>query len=155
MDSPGQGLRHILRKNMCNRSFITPNEKSFGQKNFSNRCVGTKVPKWLFGKKQPLCQLGTFVPVHRFQKFFWPNDFFLIVVKDVLPTSAKKVSLALSRAVHVLIREDKLNYFKFLSVNFKNSFCFGQLGSFWKPQMQIRQGPILLCFNFVSRQCAE
>ena len=36
-------------------------------------------------------------------------------MKDLLLTFAQKVSLALSRAVHVLIREDKLNYFKFPS----------------------------------------
>ena len=36
-----------------------------------------------------------------------------------------KVSQALSRPVHALIREDKLKYFKFPSQDFKNSFCFG------------------------------
>ena len=43
------------------------------------------------------------------------------------------VPQALSRPAHVLILEDKLNYFKFPLVDFKNSFCFGWQGSFWKP----------------------
>ena len=34
---------------------------------------------------------------------------------------SKKVCLVLSRPVHVLIWEDKLNYFKFPSLDFKNS----------------------------------
>ena len=46
---------------------------------------------------------GTFVPVHRFQNFFWQNDFWLSVMKELLHTFAEKVSQALSRPVHVLI----------------------------------------------------
>ena len=58
--------------------------------------------------------------MHQFQKFFSTNDFSL----SVFP---KKMSPALSRAVHVLILVDKLNYFKIPSYYFKNYF----LGSFW------------------------
>jgi len=53
-----------------------------------------------------------FVPVHRFQKFFWPNDFSLSPVIDLLRNLVKKVLQALSKDIHVLIREDKLNDFK-------------------------------------------
>ena len=74
------------------------------------KCQNGKVAIFL-----PNSHFGTFVPVHRFQKFFLPNDFSLSVMKDLLHTFAQKVSLAPSRAVHVLIREDKLNYFKFPS----------------------------------------
>ena len=55
-------------------------------------------------------------PVHQFQKFFWPNDFLLSVMKDLLHTFPQNVSQALSRAVHVLLQEDKLNYFEFPSL---------------------------------------
>ena len=82
------------------------------------------MPKWQSGYFLPNSHFGTFVPVHRFQKFFLPNDFSLNIMKDILHTFAQKVSLAPSRAVHVLIREDKLNYFKFPSLDFKNSFLF-------------------------------
>ena len=51
----------------------------------------------------PNSHFGTFAPVHGFQKFFWPNDFWLSVMKDLLHTFAQKVSQALSRPVHVLI----------------------------------------------------
>ena len=110
---------------VCNKYFITLNQKSFGLKNFWNRCTGAKVPKWQSGYFLPNSHFGTFAPVHRFQKFFWPNDFWLSVMKYLLHTFAQKVSQALSRPVHVLIWEDKLNYFKFPSLDFKNSFWFG------------------------------
>ena len=74
------------------------------------KCRNGKVAIFL-----PNSHFGTFVPVHRFQKFFLPNDFSLSVMKDLLHTFAQKVSLAPSRAINVLIREDKLNYYKFSS----------------------------------------
>ena len=79
-------------------------------------------------KKMPLCHFGTFFPVHRFQNFFLPNDFSLNIMKNLEHNFPQKVSLDLSRPVHVLIWEDKLNYFKFPSLDFENSFCFGQVG---------------------------
>jgi len=63
----------------------------------------------------PNSHFGTFFPVHQFQNFFLPNDFSLSIMKDLLHSFSKKVSLALFKPVHVLIREDKLNYLKFLS----------------------------------------
>ena len=65
---------------------------------------------------------GTFFPVHQFQIFFLPDDFSLSIVKDLLHTLSKKVSLALSRPVHVLIQVDKLNYFKFPLIGFQKFF---------------------------------
>ena len=56
-----------------------------------------------------------------FKNFFLPNDFLLIIIKDLLHNFSQKVYLALSRPVHVLIWEDKLNYFKFPLLDFKNS----------------------------------
>ena len=47
---------------MCNRSFIIFNQKSFGKKNFWNRCTGKKVPKWLFGKKIATLPFWHFFP---------------------------------------------------------------------------------------------
>ena len=49
-------------------------------------------------------------------------------MKDLLHTFAYKVSLALSRAVHVLIREDKLNYFEFPLIGFQKFFLFWVAG---------------------------
>ena len=85
---------------------------------------GQKCQSGYLAKKLPLCHFGTFVPVHRFQKFFWSNDLWLSIMKDLLHFFAKKVSLALSRAVYVLILKNRLNYFKFPSYNFKKSFLF-------------------------------
>jgi len=73
----------------------------------------------------PNSHFGTFVPVHGFQKSFWSNDFSLSDMKDLFHTFALKVSQALSRAVHELLQEDKLDYVKFPSCDVKNSFCFG------------------------------
>ena len=64
----------------------------------AQKCRNSKVAIFL-----PNSHFGTFVPVHRFQKFFWSNDFLLSVMKDLLHTFAQKVSRALSRAVYVLI----------------------------------------------------
>ena len=63
----------------------------------------------------PNSHFGTFFPVLQFQNFFLLNDFSLSIMKDLLHTFSKKVSLVLSRPVHVLIGEDRLNYFKFPS----------------------------------------
>ena len=81
--------------------------------------MGKNCQNGYLAKKQPLCHFGTFFPVHQFQKFFLPNDFSLIIMKDLLHNFSQKVYLALSRPVHVLIWEDKLNYFKLPSLDFK------------------------------------
>ena len=91
---------------------------------FWNRCTGTKVPKWQSGYFLPNCHFGTFFPVYRFQNFFLQNDFWLSIMKELFHIFAEKVSQALSRPVHVLTWEDKLNHFKFPTVDFKNSFFF-------------------------------
>ena len=83
----------IFLTKLCNRSFISVNDKSFCQNNFWNWCTGTKVPKWQNGYFLPSSHFGTFVPLHWFKKFFLPNDFFLSVMKDLLLTFAQKVSL--------------------------------------------------------------
>ena len=63
------------------------------------------------------CQIANYALLSlciNFKKFL-PNVFTFSLMKDLLLTFAQKVSLALSRAIHVLIGEDKLNYFKFPS----------------------------------------
>ena len=70
------------------------------------KCQNGKVAIFL-----PNSYFSTFSPVH--QNFFEPNDLSLSIMKDLIHTFSKKVSLTLSRSVHVLIRESKLNYFKF------------------------------------------
>ena len=45
-------------------------------------------------------------------------------MKDLVHTFSKKVSLALSRAIHELIRKDKLNYFKFPLIGFQKFVLF-------------------------------
>ena len=62
------------------------------------KCQNGKVAIFL-----PNSQFGTYVTVHRFGKFFWPNDFSLTAMNDLIYTFAQKVSLAPSKAVHVLI----------------------------------------------------
>ena len=106
------------------RFSIVLNQKSFGQNNYElGLCLRNKITK--MANFLPNCHFGTFVPVYRFKNFFLQNDFWLSVMKELLHTFAEKVSQALSRPVHVLISEDKLNYFKFPLADFKNSFCFG------------------------------
>ena len=78
-----------------------------------------KMANWLFFAKLPLWH---FCPCASISNFFLQNDFWLSVMKELLHIFAEKVSQALSRPVHVLVLEDKLNYFKFSSVDFKNSF---------------------------------
>ena len=58
---------------LVNGTFIMPQKKSFGQKNFRISCTGSKVPFWQFLHS---AKNGTFEPVHEIQKFFWPKDFF-------------------------------------------------------------------------------
>ena len=44
------------------------------------------MPKWQSGKVAiflPHSHFGTFDPVHQFEKFSWPNDFPLIIMKDL------------------------------------------------------------------------
>ena len=63
------------------------------------------------------------------------------------------MSQALSRAVHVLIWENKLNHFKFLLKDLKKSFCFGYVA--WiilEPRDVELESAHLLCFNFVFTQ---
>ena len=91
-----------------------------------------------------------FCPCASISKIFRSNDFSLNVMKDLLHIFAQKVSLALSRAVYVLIREDKLNYFKFPLLNFKNSFCFGLVGWFWMPVWKIGSGFFFWYLNFLN-----
>ena len=62
-------------------------------------------------------------------------------MNELLNNFADKVSQALSRPVHILIWEDKLNYFKFLSVDFKNSFCLGSLDYFGSLECRIGECP--------------
>ena len=62
------------------------------------KCQNGKVGIFL-----PNSRFGTFVHVHPFQRLFWPNDFWLSIMKDLLQVFAQKVSQALSRPVHVLI----------------------------------------------------
>ena len=65
----------------------------------------------------------------------------------------QNMSQAPSRSVQVLIREDKLDYLKNPSLDFKNSFCFGFL---WNPSNAEWRNwtvPIFLRFNLVNWQC--
>ena len=91
--------------------------------------MGEKVPKWQSGYYFPNSHFGTFsLPIDFKKIFFMPNDSWLSVMKDILRTFSHEVSLAQSRPVHVLIREDKLDYFKFPLWNFKNYFLFWVAG---------------------------
>ena len=73
------------------------------------------------------CQIGTFWSVHGIWNFFGPNDFIWGAMKVPFSDFIQKMSRALSSSVQVLIWEDKLDYLKNPSQDFKNSFCLGFL----------------------------
>ena len=70
--------------------------------------------------------MALFDPCMEFD-FFVPNDFILGPINVPFFDFIKTMSQAPSSCVQVLIREDKLDYLKNPSVDFKNSFCFGLL----------------------------
>ena len=69
------------------------------------------------------CQNGTFWSVHGIWNFFGPNDFIWGAMKVPFSDFIQKMSQAPSSSVQVLIWEDKLDYLKNPSQDFKNSFC--------------------------------
>jgi len=98
-----------------------------------HRSKGAKMAIW-----QKSSHFGTFDPVHRFQRFFWPNDFWLSIMKDLLNTFAQKVPQVLSRIVHVIIQVNKLNCFKFPSWDSKK-FLFwvaGMILEGWELELE-------------------
>ena len=76
------------------------------------------------------CQNGTFWSVHGIWIYLGPNDFNWGAMKVPLFEFIQKMSQAPSSSVQVLIWEDKLDYLKNPSQDFKNSFCLGFL---WVP----------------------
>ena len=99
----------------------------------------------------PNSHFGTFFSVHQFQNFFLPDDFSLSIMKDLLHTFSKKVSLALSRPVHVLIREDKLNFPHRIS---KILFVFSSWDDFGSLGCRIGECSFFYVhIMFISRQC--
>ena len=70
------------------------------------------------------CQNGTFWSVHGIWNFFGPNDFIWGAIKVPFFDLIQKMSQAPSSSIQVLIWEDKLEYLKNTSQDFKNYFCF-------------------------------
>ena len=66
------------------------------------------------------CQNGTFWSVHGIWKFFGPNDFIWGAIKVPFFDFIQKMYQAPSSSVQVLIWEDKLDYLKNPSQDFKN-----------------------------------
>ena len=66
---------------------------------------------------------GTFWSVHGIWKKFGPNDFIWGAIKVPFSDFIQKMSEAPSSSVQVLIWEDKLDYLKNPSQDFKNYFC--------------------------------
>ena len=89
------------------------------------------------------CQNGTFWSVHGIWNFFGPNDFIWGAMKVPFSDFIQKMSQAPSSSVQVLIWEDKLDYLKNPSQDFKNSFCLGFL---WIPSNAGRQNWEVLIF---------
>ena len=127
MYSPRESLRHFLSKKV-QQVFHSTQLEVIWPKEFLKSMHRNKSAKMAIWQKIATLPFWHFCPCASISKIFLLNDFSLSVMKDQLHSFAQKVSLAPSRAVHVLIREDKLNYFKFPSLDFKNSFCFRQLG---------------------------
>ena len=144
------GARNTFWANVCDRSLITLKEKSFGKKNFWNRCTGTKVPKWQSGYFLPNCHFGTFVPVHRFQNFFgkmtfgwvlWKSYYTLLLKKCLRPCPG--LSMYLSERINWIISSFPRWISKILFVlgswdNFESLGCrigtgyFFWYSNFWK-----------------------
>ena len=77
---------------MSNKSFIITNKKYFAKRISEIDAQGKKCQNGKVAIFLPNSHFGTFVPVHRFQKFFLPNDLSLSVMKDLLHTFTQKVS---------------------------------------------------------------
>ena len=114
-------------------TFIMPQKKSFGQKDFWISCMGSKVPLWQFFHS---AKNGTSVPVHEIQKFFWPKDFFWGIMK--VPYT-KNIHNLFQGPPNLGFRTVKVQIETFLkkdSRDFKNSFYLGFL---WIPSMPGKQ----------------
>ena len=127
MDGTGLDQRLFFRKSMY-KVFHNTQPEVIWPKEFlksMHRDKSAKMAKWLF-----FCQiaiLALFSLCIDFKIFFCQMTSRWILWKTYYMIFPKKMSLDLSRPVHVLIWEDKLNYFKFPSLDFKNSFWFGKL----------------------------
>ena len=96
------------------------------------------------------CQNGTFWTLHGIWKNFGPNGFIWDAMKVPFSDFSQKMSQDPSSSVQLLIWEDKLDYLKNPSQDFKNSFCLGFL---WIPKKTGRQnwrGPIFLRFDLIE-----
>ena len=103
--------------------------------------MSEKLPKWHF-------------LIHAWNlKFFGPNDFIWVAIKVPFFEFIQKMCQAPSSSVQVLIWEDKLDYLKNPSQDFKNYFCFGFLWSPSNAEWQNWRVPIFLRFNLVNWQC--
>ena len=69
----------------------------------ANRSFSRSLSKTQMVLSWPNCHFGTFAPMHRFQKLFLPNAFFLSIKKKSVSTFSQNVYLGLSRPVHVPI----------------------------------------------------
>ena len=74
-----------------------------------------------------IAKMALFDPCMEFEFFFGPNDFIWGAMKVPFSDFIQKMSQALSSSVQVLIWEDKLDYLKNPSQDFKNYFCLGFL----------------------------
>jgi len=84
MDGPWQGLGPFWAK-VYKRSFVILNQKAFGQKIFWNRCTETKcLISYL------ICQIAIwhFCPSASISKLFWPNEFWLGNMQELLNSFA-------------------------------------------------------------------
>ena len=73
--------------------------------------------------RQKYSHFGTFVPVHRFQKFLWQNDFWLSIMRDLSHTFAKKCLrpcpgpfMSLSKRINWIISSFSFGFSKILFV---------------------------------------
>ena len=103
---------------------------------------GRTIRAWPSRPFMKICQNGTFWSEHGIWKFFGPKYFIWGVMKVPLFDFIQEIFPALSSSVQVLIWENRLDYIKNPSQDFKNSFCLGLLGIPRKTGGQNWRGPI-------------
>ena len=110
-----------------NGTFIMPQKKSFGKKNFLNFMHAFKSAILAEWKN---CQNGTFEPVHEIHKTFLPKDFFWGIKKVPFTKSIRNFFQGPSNPGFRYVIVQTETFPKKDSRDFKNSFLFRYL---WIP----------------------
>ena len=107
------------------------------QKGFLKSCVRDSWGLDYQGTAIPALSKWHFSTLFEFD-FFSPNDFISSAIKVPLFNIILNMYQALPSSAHVLIREDKLDYLKNPSQDFKNHFCSKSFESLATLECKIR-----------------